>query len=237
MAIRAPDGANKICKYNLNLRRNKLDNNVMILSAKFADIKVSNFLIETRLDACEYSNETIFLKRKLYWFWSQRHCFDAHVLSLIFCLAAGREHTWSVHRTGQLKKLIISFETKRTYKVTTAFVFESNEESFSKIWFSSSKNFMLWFVCFIIPQVLIDCPILKRLVLISCVSSVSDLTNKCKQFRGTTCNTINVLTWMFFLQFVILFTTDYFNTASIWNPSKTTWRTPSAENHFVKKNS
>ena len=56
---------NKICKYNLNLWQNKLDNNVMILSAKFADIKVSNFLIETRLDACEYSNETIFLKRKL----------------------------------------------------------------------------------------------------------------------------------------------------------------------------
>ena len=56
---------NKISKYNLNLRQNKLDNNVMILSAKFADIKVSNFLIETRLDACEYSNETIFLKRKL----------------------------------------------------------------------------------------------------------------------------------------------------------------------------
>ena len=57
---------------------------------------------------------------------------------------------------------------------------------------------MLWFVCFIIPQVLIDCPILKRLVLISCVSSVSDLTHKCKQFIGTTCNTINVLTWIFF---------------------------------------
>ena len=37
----------------------------MILSAKFADIKVSNFVIETRLYACEYSNETIFLKRKL----------------------------------------------------------------------------------------------------------------------------------------------------------------------------
>ena len=96
---------------------------------------------------------------------------------------------------------------------------------------------MLWFVCFIIPQVLIDCPILKRLVLISCVSSVSDLTHKCKQFIGTTCNTINVLTWMLFLQFVILFTTDHFNTASIWNPSKTTLQTPSAENHFVKKDS
>ena len=138
----------------------------MILSAKFADIKVSNFLIETRLDACEYSNETIFLKRKLYWFWSQRHCFDAHVLSLIFCLAAGREHTWSVHRTGQLKKLIISFETKRTYKVTTAFVFESNEESLSKIWFSSFNNFVLWFVCFIIPQVSNQLPHPQRLALI-----------------------------------------------------------------------
>ena len=139
---------NKICKYNLNLRQNKLDNNV-----KFADIKVSNFLIETRLDACEYSNERIFLKRKLYWFWSQRLCFDGHVLSLICCLAAGTEYTWSVHWTGQLKKLMISFETKRTYKVTTAFVFESNEESLSKIWFSSFNNFVLWFVCFIIPQV------------------------------------------------------------------------------------
>ena len=54
---------NKIWKYNLNLRQNRLDNNVMILSAKFADIKVSNFLIETRLGAREYSNETIFLTR------------------------------------------------------------------------------------------------------------------------------------------------------------------------------
>ena len=129
------------------LATKKWDNNV-----KFADIKVSNFLIETRLDACEYSNETIFLKRKLYWFWSQRLYFDGHVLSLICCLATGTEYTWSVHWTGQLKKLIISFETKRTYKVTTAFVFKSNEESFSKIWFSSSNNFMLWFVCFNIPQ-------------------------------------------------------------------------------------
>ena len=41
--------------------KDNLDNNVMILSAKFADIKVSNFLIETRLGAREYSNETIFL--------------------------------------------------------------------------------------------------------------------------------------------------------------------------------
>ena len=64
----------------------------MILSAKFADIKVSNFLIETRLDACEYSNETIFLKRKLYWFINKRHCFDGHVLSLICCLAVQVVH-------------------------------------------------------------------------------------------------------------------------------------------------
>ena len=34
--------------------KDKLDNNVMILSAKFADIKVSNFLIDTKLGACEY---------------------------------------------------------------------------------------------------------------------------------------------------------------------------------------
>ena len=92
-------------------------------------------------------------EKKTYWFRSQWHCFDGHVLSLICCLAVGREYTWSVHWTGQLKKLIISFETKRTYKVTTVFVFESNEESLSKIWFSPSSNFVLWFVCFIIPQV------------------------------------------------------------------------------------
>ena len=57
---------NQICKYNLNLQQNKLDYNVIMFLAKFADIKVSNFLIETRLDAGEHSNETIFLKRKLY---------------------------------------------------------------------------------------------------------------------------------------------------------------------------
>ena len=39
--------------------KDKLENSVMILSAKFADIKVSNFLIDTRLDAGEYSYETI----------------------------------------------------------------------------------------------------------------------------------------------------------------------------------
>ena len=67
-----------------------------------------------------------------------------------------------------------------------------------------------------------NCPILKRPVMISCVTSVFDLTHKCKQFIYTTCNTINVLCWMFFLQSFILFTPDYLNTASIGNPSKTT---------------
>ena len=45
-------------------------------------------------------------------------------------------------------------ETGGTYKVSIFFVFESNEESLSNIWFSSS-NFVLSFVNFIIRQVLI----------------------------------------------------------------------------------
>ena len=57
----------------------------MLLSAKFADIKVSNFLIDTRLDACEYSHETI---RKLIFFRSQLHCVGGYVWPLICYLAA-----------------------------------------------------------------------------------------------------------------------------------------------------
>ena len=87
--------------------------------SKYADIKVSNFLIETRLDACEYSNETIFLKRKL---------FGLEVNDTVLMVRSR-----FVPNMMFGKKLIISFETKRTYKVTTVFVFESNEESLSKI--------------------------------------------------------------------------------------------------------
>ena len=139
---------NKICKYNFNLWQNKLDNNVMILSAKFADIKVSNFLIDTRLDACEYSYETI---RILNFFRSQPHCSGGYVcyLAAFLCenviykfFERNAEVTWSVQWTGQLKKLIISFETEGTYKVSIFFVFKSNEESLSNIWFSSS-NFVI----------------------------------------------------------------------------------------------
>ena len=59
----------------------------------------------------------------------------------------------------------------------------------------------LCFGLFVLPflRFPINCPILKRLVLISCVTSGSDLTHKCTQFIGTTCNTVNVLSWMFFL--------------------------------------
>ena len=57
----------------------------MLLSAKFADIKVSNFLIDTRLGACEYSYETI---RKLNLFRSQPHCLGGYVWPLICYLAA-----------------------------------------------------------------------------------------------------------------------------------------------------
>ena len=102
-------------------------------------------------------------EKKTYWFRSQWHCFDGHVLSLICCLAVGREYTWSVHWTGQLKKLIISFETKRTYKVTTFFVFESNEESLSK--FDSHPPAILCYGLFVLwcLRFQINCPILKRL--------------------------------------------------------------------------
>ena len=128
--------------------KDKLDNNVMILSAKFADIKVSNFLIDTRLGACEYSYETI---RKLNLFRSRSHCSGGYVcyLAAFLCenviykfFERNAEVTWSVQWTGQLKKLIISFETEGTYKVSIFFVFKSNEESLSNIWFSPS-NFVI----------------------------------------------------------------------------------------------
>ena len=122
--------------------------------SKYADIKVSNFLIETRLDACEYSNETIFLKRKL---------FGLEVNDTVLMVRSR-----FVPNMMFGKKLIISFETKRTYKVTTVFVFESNEESLNK--FVSHPPTILCYGLFVLSflRFQTNCPILKRLVLISC---------------------------------------------------------------------
>ena len=121
----------------------------MMLSAKSADTKVSNFLIEKRLDACEYSNKTIFLKRKL---------FGLEVNDTVLMVRSR-----FVPNMMFGKKLIISFETKITYKVTTFFVFESNEESLSK--FDSHPPTILCYGLFVLSflRFQINCPILKRL--------------------------------------------------------------------------